>query len=127
MENNKDIFQFLKQGFEWRSKKEILGFPLIHIALGKDPKTGKLLVAKGIIAIGQFAIGLISIAQFSIGLVGIGQFSLGVFTVAQFAFGVYFGLGQIATGIFAIGQAAFGKYVLAQVGLGAAVEFPVPD
>lgn len=107
------------RGFEWKSETVILGFPLIHVAVGRDKNTGKLLVAKGIIAIGQFGIGIITIAQFGIGLLfGFGQFLVGLYIIAQFAGGVYFGLGQFATGITAIGQFAFGKYVLAQLGYG---------
>lgn len=40
------------RGFEWKSKTQLLGWPLIHIAIGRNKETGKLLVAKGIIAIG---------------------------------------------------------------------------
>jgi len=61
-------------GYEWRSQAEILGYPLIHIAVGRN-KEGKLRIAKGIIAIGQFGIGLITIAQFGIGVIfGFGHF-----------------------------------------------------
>jgi len=107
------------RGFEWRTTAEILGWPLIHIAAGRDPATGKLLVAKGVIAIGQFGIGLITIAQFGIGILfGFGQFTGGVLAIGQFALGIYFGLGQFASGATAIGQFAVGKYVLAQIGFG---------
>ena len=106
-------------GYEWKSKTTIAGWPLVHIAIGRDKDTGRLLVAKGIIAIGQFALGLITIAQFGIGLLfGFGQFVGGFIAIAQFAVGVYFGLGQFATGITAIGQFAVGEYVLAQLGYG---------
>jgi hypothetical protein len=107
------------RGFEWRSKTEILGLPLINIAFGRNKQTGKLLVAKGIIAIGQFGIGVITIAQFGIGILfGFGQFVGGIMAVGQIALGIYFGLGQFSTGLIAIGQFALGKYVLAQIGYG---------
>jgi len=119
MDDLTGIKRYLWRGFEWKSKTEILGWPLIHIAVGRNKETGKLLVAKGIIAIGQFGIGLITIAQFGIGILfGFGQFVGGLLAVGQFALGVYFGLGQFATGIIAIGQFAFGRYVLAQLGYG---------
>ncbi|MGB9722268.1 MAG: zinc ribbon domain-containing protein, partial [bacterium] len=103
-------------GFEWRSQFEILGVPLIHIAAGRD-ENGKLTIAKGIIAIGQFGIGLITIAQFGIGILfGIGQFMFGLITIAQFAIGILFGLGQFATGYVVIGQIVFGWYALCQFG-----------
>ena len=62
-------------GFEWKSSRTYAGFPLVHIAFGKDSR-GKRRVAKGVIAIGQFALGLITVAQFGVGLVfGFGQVS----------------------------------------------------
>jgi hypothetical protein len=84
--------------------------------------TGRLLVARGVVAIGQFAVGLITVAQFGIGvLFGLGQFVGGFAAVGQFALGLFFGLGQFATGLTAIGQIAAGWYVLAQAGWGAHV------
>lgn len=92
---------------------------MVHIAIGRNKETGRLLAAKGIIAIGQFGIGVITIAQFGIGLLfGLGQFVGGIFAIGQFALGGIFGLGQFATGITAIGQIAFGSYVRASMGFG---------
>lgn len=105
-------------GFEWKSQAEYLGYPLVHIAFGRTAEN-KLRVARGIIAIGQFAIGLITFAQFGIGfLFGFGQFVAGFAVIAQFALSAYFGLGQFAAGYIAIGQMAFGHFVLAQLGYG---------
>jgi len=88
----------------------------MHIAFGRDAQ-GKLRIAKGIIAIGQFAVGVITIAQFGVGILfGFGQFIFGLTAVAQFAVAVIFGLGQFATGYIAIGQFALAYYALAQVG-----------
>lgn len=102
-------------GYEWRTKGEVFGLPLVHIAFGRDQKTGKLLIAKGI-AVGQFAAGVVAIGQFAIGLLfGLAQFALGMFAVAQFAVGVMFGLGQFAAGQTAIGQFAVGEYVFCQI------------
>ena len=104
-------------GFEWQSKMKVYGYPLVHIAFGRNAQ-GKLRVAKGIIAIGQFAIGLITVAQFGIGLLfGFGQFLFGLTAVAQFAVAPLFAVGQIAIGYIAIGQFALGYYALAQTGL----------
>ena len=107
------------RGYEWKSRMQFFGLPLVHVAFGRDKETGKLLVAKGIIAIGQFAIGFITIAQFGIGfLFGFGQFVGGALAIGQFALGISFGIGQFATGTAAIGQFALGKYVLAWLGYG---------
>ena len=106
-------------GFHYRSKAEILGLPLLSVAVGRDPRTGKLLVAKGIIAVGQFGVGFITFAQFGVGfLFGFGQFMAGFAVVAQFALGAWLGLGQFSTGLTAVGQVAVGRYVLCQEGWG---------
>jgi len=116
---NQIIKNIWNSGYEWRSKAGIFGLPFVHIAVGRNRKTGKFLVAKGVIAIGQFAIGIVAIGQFTVGLLfGLAQFAVGLFTVAQFALGVYFGLGQFATGFTCIAQFGLGEYVFAQVGYG---------
>lgn len=103
-------------GYEWQSSQTFLGYPLIHVAFGKDAR-GKRRVAKGIIAVGQFALGLITVAQFGVGLLfGFGQFIFGFTALAQFAMALYFGVGQIATGYAAVGQVVLAHYGLAQVG-----------
>ena len=108
-----------RPGFEWKSSTTIMGLPLVHVAFGWSKKTGRLMVARGIISIGWFAVGLITFAQFGVGLLfGFGQFMAGAVVVGQFALGGYFGLGQFATGVIAIGQFAFGEYVLCQIGWG---------
>ncbi len=104
-------------GMDYKSGIEIFGYPLIHIAFGKD-RNGHLRVAKGIIAIGQFGIGLITIAQFGIGvLFGFGQVIIGITAIAQVAITLLFGIGQVATGYIAIGQIVLGTYGLAQSGI----------
>lgn len=105
-------------GVDWRSNTTWMGYPLVHVAYGRDAQ-GKRRVAKGIIAIGQFAIGGITIAQFGIAFVfGFGQFILGLSAVAQIAIAAWYGIGQFAIGYVAIGQLAAGYYVVAQVGWG---------
>lgn len=88
------------------------------MAWGRDVR-GRRRVAKGIVAIGQYAIGVVTIAQFGIGLLfGFGQFVAGLSVVGQFAGGGFFGAGQFATGEVAVGQLAVGVWVLAQIGFG---------
>ena len=94
----------------WGVDKEfgphIFGYPLVHISFGRDAR-GRLRVAKGVIAIGQFAVGGITIAQFGIGLVG----GIGQMMAAPLA------LGQLALGYIVVGQIVVGYMGLAQVGL----------
>jgi hypothetical protein len=111
-------------GFEWRSGLEFYGYPLLCVAVGRD-ENGRMRVAKGWIAVGQFAIGLITFAQVGIGLLfGFGQCIFGITAVAQAAITVLFGVGQIVTGYVAIGQLAVGYYVIAQVRLDARARRP---
>ncbi|GMU53473.1 MAG: hypothetical protein AMXMBFR33_26190 [Candidatus Xenobia bacterium] len=105
-------------GYEWKSRQQVAGWPLIHIAFGRDAD-GRLRVARGIIAIGQFAVGLLTLAQFGVGLVfGLGQFTFGLVAVGQIAGGLAFGLGQFASGYVAVGQMVLAGYGLGQFGLG---------
>jgi ribosomal protein L40E len=103
-------------GFEWQSSQTFYGYPIVHIAFGRDEKN-KLKIAKGIIAIGQFGIGLITFAQFGVGILfGLGQVMLGTTAIAQCAISVLFGIGQLSTGYIAIGQISLGFYALCQAG-----------
>jgi hypothetical protein len=103
-------------GYEWKSERTYMGYPLVHIAVGRDER-GKLRVAKGVIAIGQFAVGAITIAQFGVGLLfGFGQFIFGLTALAQFAGAVLMGVGQFASGYVAVGQLVLTYYGLAQAG-----------
>ena len=86
--------------YEYKSEAEIFGLPLIHIAQGIDPKTGRQRVAKGILAIGNIAIGVIALGGFSAGGIAIGGGSIGLFALGGFA------LGGIALGGLSIGIVA---------------------
>jgi len=95
--------------FEYRSKAEISGWPLIHINVGTHPVTGRPLVAKGVVAIGNFAIGVVSIGAAAIGMVTLAAFGLGIVSLAS-----------LAIGIIALGVVAFGK----EIALGTVVFSP---
>jgi hypothetical protein len=71
-------------GYEYKSKAELFGLPLLHVSFKYRPNRVPV-VAKGVIAIGQFAMGLITISQFGIGIISISQFTIAVFALAQFA------------------------------------------
>lgn len=104
-------------GINWRSRSTVFGLPLIHVAIGFTAHR-RPLVAKGIIAIGQFAVGVITVAQFGIGvLFGLGQFVLGLAVLAQVAVAGLIGIGQFATGIITVGQIVMGVYGLCQAGV----------
>jgi len=71
-------------GYEYKSATTVLGLPLLHVSFKYRPNRVPV-VAKGIIAIGQFGCGVITIAQFGIGFVCVCQFALAGFALAQIA------------------------------------------
>jgi hypothetical protein len=110
------LLEWTDAGFEWKSQRRIFGIPLVHVAFGSDAR-GKLRVAKGLVAVGQFGVGLVTVAQFGVGVIfGFGQFILGLSVLSQFAAGLLVGVGQLATGVFAVGQFVVGIYGMGQEG-----------
>jgi hypothetical protein len=114
---------------EFVSHRQVRGWPLLHFTRGRNPETGRRIVAKGVFAIGRMAVGLVAIGQASAGVLAIGQLAIGLmfglgqactgfFALGQFALSAIFALGQFSIGYAAIGQFAVGKYVLAQIGIG---------
>ncbi len=114
---------------EFKSHATWMNLPLLHYTCGKNPQTGRRVIAKGVIAVGRLALGIVAIGHVAVGLfavgqlavglaLGLGQLSYGLTAVGQAAIAVFFGLGQLATGYIAIGQFAMGTYVLAQGGIG---------
>jgi hypothetical protein len=114
-------------GYEYRSKLELLGWPLVHIAQGIDPETGRPRVARGIIAIGNIAIGLIAIGGvalggFALGGLGLGLFAFGGIAVGGVALGglalaIYLAAGGLAISLnYAIGGLALAPYAISSTG-----------
>ena len=97
-------------GYEYKSSFTIAGLPLVHISFKYRPNR-RPVIARGVIAIGQFGCGVVCIAQFGIGVVSISQFTIAAFAIAQFAvaysliaqFGLYLaeGHGQL---VFNVGR-----------------------
>ena len=95
-------------GFEYKSKAQIGGLPLLHVAFKYKPNRVPV-VAKGIVAIGQFGYGVVCISQFGVGLVSVSQFTVAGFALTQIGFaysliaqiGVYVdqGYGQLVISI----------------------------
>ena len=88
--------------YEYRSKAEIAGLPLVHIARGIDPATGRPLIARGILAIGYVAIGLVALGGFSMGGIALGGVSLGLLS-----------FGGLAVGAVALGGVSVAYYLAA--------------
>jgi predicted Ser/Thr protein kinase len=105
-------------GFEYRSKRTLFGLPLLHIASGIDPVTGRKRIAKGIVAIGDIAIGWLALGGLamggicvggcSLGVIALGGGTLGLVGVGGLGIGLLFGCGGLAVGGLAVGGVAAG-------------------
>ena len=91
---------FIPLGYEYKSRLNLLGLPLIHIAHGINPETGRPRVARGVIAIGNIAFGVFALGGFACGGIAFGGASIGLLA-----------LGGAAIGGVAIGGLALGAYI----------------
>ena len=71
-------------GYEYRSRLTLFGLPLIHVSFKYRPNRTPV-VARGVIAIGQFACGIVTISQFGVGVFSVSQFTVAGWALAQFA------------------------------------------
>ena len=93
--------------FEYRSPWTLLGLPLIHIVTGCK-QDGKILPAKGWIAVGGFAYGvLFAFGGFAVGAISVGGCSLGLVAIGGGALGLLAFAG-VALGFWAAGGTALG-------------------
>ena len=103
------------QPFEYRSKS-FLGVPMLHVVSGKMVD-GKMVIARGWIAIGDqahgilfaaggIAVGAISCGGVSFGLISLGGISIGALSLGGLAIGID-ALGGCAIGYIAAGGGAF--------------------
>ncbi|MBN2137964.1 MAG: zinc-ribbon domain-containing protein [Sedimentisphaerales bacterium] len=99
--------------YEYRSKRELFGLPMVHIVygMGIDPVTGRLRVAKGIIAIGNIAVGGLAIGGVSLGILSLGGLAAGLAVFGGMAVGLL-AFGGMAIGLIAVGGGAVGYYAL---------------
>ena len=110
------------KGYEWASKGQWMGLPLVHIAFGYDSK-GNSKTARGIVAIGQRAVGGVAIGIVAMGFVSIGLVSAGVFSLGVMSIGAIIALGLNAFGALAIGVVAVGYKVGGVAAFGTKVMF----
>jgi hypothetical protein len=100
--------------FEYVSETKLLGLPLLHIVLGPawDPGTGRIRLAKGIIAIGGIAIGAVAMGGISVGIIAFGGVALGLAAVGGVALGLGLAIGGLAIGFVALGGGAIGHHAI---------------
>jgi len=100
-------------GYEYKSPQTLFGLPLVHIAQGLDPQTGRLRVARGIIAVGNVAFGLVALGGVAFGGVAVGGLAVGVLA-----------LGGMAAGFAALGGMAFALW-LALGGMAISLQYAI--
>lgn len=119
--------------YEYKSKREIFGLPLLHIVLPvvnrrryvfsdlpfikKIFQKNSIPLARGILAIGPRAKGVLSIGLVAQGLLTLGLLSIGGISVGVAACGVL-AIGDLSAGILSTGNIAFGLFVLGNIALG---------
>jgi len=95
------------EGYEWKSKWQWMGGPVVHIAFGNG-RDGRPRTARGVIAIGQRAVGGVAIGIIAGGFVSLGIISAGVFSLGVVSVGALVALGVNAVAPLAIGVVAVG-------------------
>ena len=123
--------------YEYKSRRTLFGLPLVHIRLG-DRGVG---MARGIFAVGNYALGVVTLGGFSFGLVSVGGLSFGLLfalggwavgglAVGGFAVGLI-ALGGGAVGLFAMGGGAIGVYaagggaIASEIAIGGSAHAPL--
>jgi len=95
--------------FEYRSRAHIFGLPLLHIADGvRDARTRQPKWARGVVAIGDFAIGGYAAGKFAVGLIAFGGIAVGAAGIGALA-AAYAAIGGLAVGVDVTGLIAAGQ------------------
>lgn len=114
--------------FEYRTKRSICGLPLLHVVRGRDPLTGEVREAHGIIAVGDkargvfacggLAVGIVACGGLARGVLAIGGVAFGLISLGGFALGLLFAFGGFSTGALSLGGFALGWHACGGVVLG---------
>lgn len=110
------VFNPLKWSFEYKSERQVLGMPLVHVNIGLGRRAHGFF-SVGLISSGIFSAGLLSAGVFSFGLLSIGLITLGVLALGGGAFGSV-ALGLLAFGGVAIGLISYGGVAVGLFGCG---------
>lgn len=108
--------------YEYKSKKQICGIPLVHINIGSGIYRAKGIIAigitaQGVVAIGVSSVGIIAFGAVTVGLLAMGALAAGLLSFAGVAVGLV-ACGGVAVGGMAIGGLAVGEYALGGAAIG---------
>jgi serine/threonine-protein kinase len=104
--------------YEYRSERTLWGLPLLHVARGKDPMTGRRRVARGIVAIGDIAVGVLAMGGWAFGVVTFGGIAVGLLSWGGLAVGLLLAIGGCAVGGLAMGGLAVGGVAIGGAAVG---------
>ncbi|MCF7786629.1 MAG: protein kinase [Prosthecobacter sp.] len=122
--------------FEYKSKRTLFGRPLLHVAHGIDPATGRKHTARGFFAFGDRAVGVFAFGGYARGFFACGGMAVGVLALGGLSLGlISFGglalalllayggmsVGFLATGGIALGWGAVGGFAVGVHGYGGQV------
>jgi len=99
--------------YEYKSKRTLLGLPLIHINIGKGFKK-----AKGIVAIGNISYGIVSVGIISLGVLSFGCMAIGIISLAAISIALLLAIGVISIGTFSIGAISIGIFSMGALSIG---------
>lgn len=112
--------------YEYKSKRTLMGLPLVHVNIGLKPVRAKGVIAignaaQGIVAIGIAGMGVITLAPVGIGLLlAIGCVVVGSVALGSLAVGVI-AMGALCCGIFTMGAVAVGQFSYGALALGSQI------
>lgn len=117
------------QGVDYKTRATLFGLPLLHVASGQDPLTGRMRIARGIIAVGGMAQGVVAcggvamgglaLGGVSLGIISYGGLGLGVLVFGGLAVGLLGAMGGLAVGPMAMGAEAIGYFARGAHAIGA--------
>ncbi|MDB6135510.1 MAG: hypothetical protein JWM59_3753 [Verrucomicrobiales bacterium] len=118
----------LRRNFDYKSKRTVMGMPLLHVAYGYDPVTRKPMEARGFFAFGGVACGVFAFGGrargffafggLATGVVAFGGVAVGLVSMGGLALAAGLALGGMAVGTFATGGMAVGWFCEGGMALG---------
>jgi len=104
--------------FEYKSKRTLFGMPLLHVAHGIDPSTGRKRTARGFFAFGDRAVGVFAFGGYArglfasggvaVGCVAFGGVSIGLVSWGGLALALLLAYGGMSVGFLSVGGMALG-------------------
>lgn len=116
------------ESFEYKSKRMVWGLPLVHVAHGRDPATGRAREARGffafgdrargVFAFGGIARGWVACGALAYGGIALGGVGVGLISISGLALALLLSIGGLSAGYLASGGLAIGWHASGGVAMG---------